>query len=169
LNAYGESEYKNDPEHAAAAIRKHCTKWNTHLHVVYKNPQRQWLAAAQQELDQRLQERAVLDRRIAELQQTIEQLTIITGQADERVNMSLPQLCLKILSIHLGIPQSIPQIKQGLEAIGVVVPGHNPLAVLHTNMGRLVERGLATARPAKRGGPLIYQITDVGREALQRS
>ena len=134
--------------------------------LIYKNPQRQWLAAAEQELTQRLEERAALDRRIEELQQTVEHLRAIVGQADERINMSLPQLCLRVLSFTYDQPQSVPTIKNGLATIGVMVPGENPLAVLHTNLARLVDKGYATATRPKRGAPLQYQITNAGRAAL---
>src|ERR1022692_3651160 len=99
--------------------------------IVYTNPQRQWLAGAEQELTQRLQERAILDQRITQLQQTIEALRGVVAQEQAISNVSLPQLCLHVLSFTVGYYQSVPQIREGLRSIGVDVPGKNPLAVLH--------------------------------------
>ena len=135
--------------------------------LIYKNPQRQWLAGAEQELAQRLQERAMLDQRIAELQQTIEALRTIVGDANEMAKTSLPMLCLRVLSFSLGRLQSVPLIKQGLEAIGITIPGNNPLAVLHTALGRLAVKGYAEAESPKPGTAVQYRITQAGLAALQ--
>lgn len=51
--------------------------------IVYKNPQRQWLAGAEQELAQRLQEQASLQARIAQLQQTIAALKGVLADEQE--------------------------------------------------------------------------------------
>jgi hypothetical protein len=135
--------------------------------IVYKNPQRQWLAGAEQELAQRLQERAALDRRVEELQQIIQALRPLLRDADETVNASLPQLCLRVLNSTGGAFQSVPQIKEGLKAIGVEIPAKNPLAVLHTTLSRLTNNGYAEARSPRPGSPLQYRITTAGRLLLQ--
>jgi hypothetical protein len=135
--------------------------------LVYKNPQRQWLAGAEQELAQRLQEQAVLQARIAQLQQTIAALKTVLANEEERDDISLPKLCLQVLSFSSRNFQSVPSIRAGLNAIGVQVPGKNPLAVLHTALSRLVGNGLAESRPPEPGGPLHYRITAAGRAALQ--
>jgi hypothetical protein len=134
--------------------------------LVYRNPQRQWLAAAEQELVQRQQERQALDARIAELRRTIDGLRAAVGDSEETMNASLPQLCLRVLSFTAGGLQSVPQVKQGLEAIGIVVPGNNPHAVLHTTLSRLAAKGYATAQAPKQGLPIHYGITQTGLNAL---
>jgi hypothetical protein len=136
--------------------------------IVYTNPQRQWLAGAEQELAQRLQEQANLAARIAQLEQTIAALKSVIGNEQEREDVSLPRLCLQVLTFSRGNFQSVPSIRAGLKAIGVEVPGQNPLAVLHTALSRLVGNGLADSRPVKPGAPLRYRITTAGQRALQK-
>ncbi len=134
--------------------------------LVYKNQQRQWLAAAEQELAQRLQERGILDHRIAELQATIAALSSAVQQSEETINLSVPQLCLRVLSFS-GAFHSPPQIRDGLTAIGVQINAPNPLAVIHTTLARLVANEYVEARSMPTGGPPQYRITTAGRLALQ--
>jgi hypothetical protein len=131
--------------------------------IVYKNPQRQWLAGAEQELAQRLQERAIMDQKIQQLQKTIEALRSVVAQEQETTERSLPQLCLQVLSFSPGY-QAVPVVRDGLRAIGVEVPGRNPLAVLHTTLSRLVVAGLAEG---SRTTPVQYRITNAGLKVLR--
>jgi hypothetical protein len=136
--------------------------------LVFQNPQRQWLAGAEQELAQRLQEQANLSARIAQLQQTIAALRSVVANEQETHDVSLPKLCLQVLTFSGHNFQSVPSIRTGLKAIGVEVPGQNPLAILHTALSRLVGNGLAESRPVKPGAPLRFRITTAGRRALQK-
>lgn len=133
--------------------------------IVYKNPQRQWLAGAEAELAQRIQERDNLSVRIAQLEQTIAALKSVLPPDVETEEVSLPMLCLQILSFGGANYQTIPLIRDGLTAIGIQVGGQNPLAVLHTALGRLATNGLAEAKP--RTTPSQYRITNAGLTALQ--
>ena len=84
--------------------------------LVFKNPQRQWLAGAEQELAQLLQQRAIIDNRIVELTKTIQALTPIVQNSEHTINMSVPQLCLE------------------------------SMAVIHTALGRLVTSGYVESK-----------------------
>jgi hypothetical protein len=134
---------------------------------VYKNPQRQWLAATEQELEQRLHERMAVDRRIAELKQIIKTLKPVVKDADEMDDISLPQLCLRVLSFTGPMYQSATQIRDGLKTMGLNVFGNNPMGVIHTMLGRLAKDGHAEARLPRPGAPLEFRITTAGRVALQ--
>lgn len=132
--------------------------------LIYRNPQRQWLAAAEHELMQRIQEQERMSARIAELEQIIQDLRrVVRDDDDEQTNFSLPQLCLHVLSLSDGVFHSVPQVREGLRAIGVEVPGENPLAVLHTTLGRLASHGHVEAKSPRRGAPIHYRIADAGR------
>ena len=134
---------------------------------VYKDPQRQWLAGAEQELAQCLSQREAIDRRIAELQQIIRAVKPVIAGADEMADVSLPKLCLRVLSFTGAMFQSPTQVRDGLKIIGVVVSGNNPMGVIHTTLGRLARDGYAEARASKPGAPLQYRLTPAGRIALQ--
>jgi len=133
--------------------------------LVFKNPQRQWLAAAEQELANRLQEREILDNRIAELQAIINAIRPVLQNSEQTINMSVPQLCLQVLSS--GNPQSPPEIRAALAARGIQINGPNPLAVIHTSLARLITNGYVEATSSRPGAPNQYRITATGRVILQ--
>jgi hypothetical protein len=115
--------------------------------LVFKNPQRQWLAAAEQELAQWCQQRAIIDNRIVELQATIQALTPVVQRSEQTINLSVPQLCLKILSLSAAF-HSPTQIRDGLTNWGIQINSPNPMAVIHTALGRLVQSGYVEAKSA---------------------
>jgi hypothetical protein len=132
---------------------------------IYTDPHKQHLQAAEQELQQRLQERAWLEQRIAQLQQLIEALKTIVNAPDQRpMERSLPQLCLLILS-QATEDLSVPQIRDRLRMIGVILDYQNELAVLHTIMGRLEKSGYV--RSVRNLNGARYRITAPGTQALQ--
>jgi hypothetical protein len=138
--------------------------------LVYKNPQRQRLAAAEQELAQLLENRAALDRRVAELQQVIESLMpVVRGfeDADEKTNVSLPNLCLRELALSGPKFLSATAIRDGLSKMGVSVAGNNPMAVIHTTLGRLTNDGYAESKRFTLNGPLQFRITRKGVATIQ--
>lgn len=132
--------------------------------IVFKNPQRQWLAAAEQERAQLLQQRTIIDNRIAELNQTIRALTPIVQNSEQTINMSVPQLCLKILSFS-GAFQTPTQVRDGLAGMGIQINSPNPMAVIHTALGRLVTSGYVESKSVL--GVMQFRITVTGRAALQ--
>src|SRR5580700_7761805 len=103
------------------------------------------------------------DRRVAA---TIEALSSVVQQSEETINLSVPQLCLRVLSFS-GAFHTPPQIRDGLTAIGVQINAPNPLAVIHTTLARLVANEYVEARSMPTGGPPQYRITTAGRLALQ--
>jgi len=134
---------------------------------VYKHPQRQWLAAVEQELAQRMEERSGIEKRIVELQRIAEKLRPVLKNADELAEVSLPQLCLRVLGFSGQLYQSPIQLRDGLKAMGVQIPGKNPMGVLHTTLYRLTKGGYVDAKALRAGGPLVFRITPTGRTALQ--
>jgi hypothetical protein len=132
--------------------------------LVFKNPQRQWLAGAEQELAQLLQQRAIIDNRIVELTKTIQALTPIVQNSEHTINMSVPQLCLRILSFS-GAFQTPTQIRNGFTAMGIQINSPNPMAVIHTALGRLVTSGYVESKSVL--GSQQFRITVTGRAALQ--
>lgn len=135
--------------------------------IVFKNPQRQWLAAAEQEMAQRIQERDTAQARINQLQETIDALRRLIANEEETEDVSLPKLCLRVLSFSGNNYQTVPMVRDGLRTIGVQVPGPNPLGVLHTALARLVDNQFAESRSPKPGAPLQYRIKTAGRLVLQ--
>jgi len=134
---------------------------------VYRNPYQQAALTARQELQLCLQKRDELNRRIAELEAYIATHEEMAGGFGE-VRGSLPQLCLRLLSFSpANVYQSVPQIRDGLRAMGVEVVGQNPLALLHTTLGRLAHSGFLEAQPPHPGAPVHYRITTAGRVAVQ--
>jgi len=136
---------------------------------VYTNPQRQWLAAAEQELAQRLEARQTLNQRITELQQIIQTLRPVLQNQEEMADVSLPKLCLKILSFSGTSFQPPTQVRDGLRKLGLEVPGQNPMAVIHTTLSRLSNSGFAQGRTPRLGAPIHYRITNAGRLALEQA
>ena len=139
--------------------------------IVYRNPHQQALLAVQQELQQRLQQREWIEKRIDELQQAIQTLTPLAQETfEDGLSMSLPQLCLRVLSFTPNQGVSVPRIREGLTLIGVDLSGYkNPLAVLHTTLGRLVQSEFAVPVPSIPGANTTYfQITPAGLLALQQ-
>ena len=88
-------------------------------------------------------ERATLDTRIGQLQQTIGMLTRLCGLSPT-VPMGLSDACRLVLR-GTRAPMTAIQVRERLEAIGIFDPAKyaNPLAVIHTTLKRLEESGEA--------------------------
>jgi hypothetical protein len=133
---------------------------------IYRNPHRQALTAVEQELAERLEQIEMLKARVKELQEARKALLPLAQQeSSDEMTASLPQLCLRIL--NFSGQATVAQIRDGLRIIGVEVKGQNPLAILHTTLGRLTQSGYAEAVPQHPGVPLQYRITTAGKLALQ--
>jgi hypothetical protein len=133
---------------------------------VYRDPQQQALLSAQQELRYLVQQHQFAEKRIPELRRIIETLGSITANRQRAsLSASLPELCLRVLSLAPQRGHSVPQLRDGLRLMGIEVTGRNPLAVLHTTLGRLTQSHYAQApRP---GMPAQYRITVAGIQALR--
>lgn len=134
--------------------------------IVFKDPQRQWLAAAEQELASRLQDRENLNNRIAELESIIQALRPVLQNSEQTINLSIPQLCLRALSLSDSF-HSAPDIRATLAGMGLQINGINPLAVIHTALARLLLNGYVEACSPSPGSPPLHRITAAGRAALQ--
>lgn len=133
----------------------------------YRNPHQQSLLAAQQELQQRLQERERINLRIVELEEAIRYLTPLAENAQGAISDPLPHLCLKVLGLSFN-DMAVPQIRDGLRLMGIEIQGPNPMAILHTALGRLATNGYVDKVPSYPGGPTHYRITTAGRLASQQ-
>jgi hypothetical protein len=137
--------------------------------LIYTNPHQQGLLAVQQELQQRLQQREWIERRIVELQEAIQTLTpLAQNEFENAVSLSLPQLCLRVLSFTPNHGVSAPAVRDGLKMMGVDISAKNPLGVLHTTLGRLVQSGYAVPVPTQPGTTTHFQITPAGTLYLQQ-
>jgi hypothetical protein len=134
---------------------------------VFRDPQQQALLAARQELRYWEQQHQFAEKRIPELRRIIETLSSVAANRQKAsLSASLPELCLRVLSLARQQAHSVPQIRDGLRLMGVEVTGRNPLAVLHTTLGRLAQSGYALARSPRPGMPAHYRITVQGIQAL---
>ncbi len=77
--------------------------------------------------------------------------------------MSLPQLVLRVLSFTPTVALAAPKIREGLALMGIQLSGGNPLAAVHTALGRLAQRGYVIQRGDG------YQITRGGKDYLQQT
>jgi hypothetical protein len=135
---------------------------------VYLNPQRKELLEAEQQLQYWLQQREYATQQIASLQQRIAILKpIVEGFEEFQEEPSLPFFCLQLMSMAPQAVYSVPLIRDGLKMfLGVEVTGTNPLGILHTVLGRLVQNRYVRHVPQP-GGPTLYQITTAGKLFLQ--
>jgi hypothetical protein len=134
---------------------------------VYKNPQLQALLEAEQELKHWTEQRQYANQRIAALEQKINTLRLFADGAEDS-NDSLPLFCLRLLSIAPQAVYSVPLVRDGLKMfLGVEVTGANPLGILHTALGRLVQNGYAATVNTRPGAPVQYRITSAGKLFLQ--
>jgi hypothetical protein len=123
-----------------------------------------------QEIQQRNQQMEFLTARLAELHDARRSvLPLAQAEADEEMTASLPALCLRVLSFTPNHGVSVPAIRTGLKNMGVEVKGKNPLGILYTTIGRLVESGYAMPVETQQGQPAQhFQITPAGQLYLQQ-
>jgi hypothetical protein len=123
---------------------------------VYVNPYKASLLAAQNELQQRKSELMFVNQRIVQLEQTIGTL-IPLAREGVAPTAGLPELCRQILMSQPECGFTAEDVLQRLALMGVDMNGYaNPLAVLHTTLGRLVRprSGVIKGIAAGDGRPL---------------
>ena len=99
------------------------------------------LDAALRDYERGIAERAVLDARIAQLQQTINTLSRLCG-LQPTVPWGLTDACRTLLR-NAGRPLSAVEIRARLTSIGFDLNRYsNPLAAIHTVLKRLDESGV---------------------------
>jgi hypothetical protein len=129
---------------------------------IYINPYKSSYLAAQQELEQRKAELSFATQRIAQLEETIKTLAPLANEQGVAPTAGLPELCRQILMSQPEFGFTAEEVMQRLALMGVDISGYsNPLAVLHTTLGRLVRprtgflRGISTE-----GRPLYLYSKD---------
>jgi hypothetical protein len=116
------------------------------------------LDEALREYERLTADRAGLDARIGQLQQTIGMLTRLCGLSPT-VPMGLSDACRLVLR-GARAPMTAIQVRERLEAIGMLDPSKyaNPLAVIHTTLKRLEESGEAWATEFDESNKTGYQL-----------
>lgn len=116
------------------------------------------LDEALREYERLTSDRATLDTRIGQLQQTIGMLTRLCGLSPT-VPMGLTDACRLVLR-GARSPMTAIQVRERLEAIGIFDPSKyaNPLAVIHTTLKRLEEAGDAWATEFDDSSKTGYQL-----------
>lgn len=115
---------------------------------------RRALDAACREWEKVAEERAALERRLAELTRTIGTLSRLCG-LQSTVPLGLSDGCRLILL--RGDAVTARDMREALEAIGFDFSDHaNPLASIHVTMKRLVESGQARFIPGEKGRSPAY-------------
>jgi hypothetical protein len=98
------------------------------------------LAAASKELETLLAQRAEIDRRIAQLHQTVGSLVKLCGY-EPTVPLGITDACRMVLRAA-GHPLTVAEVKIQLGAMGVDLGRYeNDLAVIHTTLKRLHQNG----------------------------
>jgi hypothetical protein len=117
---------------------------------------RRALDAAVREYEQALADRAALETRLAQLQQTIGTLTKLCGFTPT-VPLGLTDACRMVLA-NAATPLTPTAIRDRLDAVGVDLSRYsNPLAAIHTVLKRLVEAGELHAEDADEANRTVYQ------------
>lgn len=116
------------------------------------------LDEALREYERLTTDRATLDHRIGQLQQTIGMLTRLCGLTPT-VPLGLTDACRLVLRSATA-PMTAIQVRERLEAIGVFDPSKyaNPLAVIHTTLKRMDEAGKAFATEFDDSNRTGYQL-----------
>jgi hypothetical protein len=113
------------------------------------------LEAASREWETLAAERAKLDQRLAELQQTIATLSRLCGYVPT-VPFSLADACRLILMRH-DQPLAAGRMREELEMMGFELARQaNPLASIHVTLKRLVEAGQVRFVPGGSGRSPAY-------------
>lgn len=122
------------------------------------NAYRTALDAALREYERIAADRAALDARIVQLQQTIGTLTRLCGLAPT-VPMGLTDACRLVLR-GSHTPMTAIQVRERLEAIGVMdlAKYANALSAIHTTLKRLNEGGEAVSVDLDDSSRTAYQI-----------
>ena len=101
---------------------------------------RRALEAAVKEYESLGEERQRIDKRLAELAQTISTLSRLCG-ITPTVSMGLSDACRMVLR-NAGLPMTPAELRDRLLAIGIDLSGYaNALATIHTTLKRLNDAG----------------------------
>jgi hypothetical protein len=104
------------------------------------------LADAQAELAALRADRAALDNRIRNLEQTIRSLGSLLGQETPEPRVGLTAGIKHALKLVEGSGLYPTTVKARLQQAGVPLPANNPMASIHTVLKRLAADGYAEAR-----------------------
>lgn len=135
---------------------------------VYVNPYKSSYLAARQELDQRRSEMEFLPKRIAQLEEAIRRLEPLANEGGLAPTAGLPELCRQILMSQPGAAFTAAQVMQYLAHMGVDVSGYaNPLAVLHTTLGRIAKPRSGFVKGLGPDGQPVYVYDETYRTTLR--
>lgn len=140
---------------------------------IYENPYKSSYLAALQELEQRKAELQFVKQRIVQLEATIKTLQPLAEGEGVAPTASLPDLCRQILMSQPGAGFTAATVMQHLSFMGVNLSGYaNPLALLHTTLGRLPKRGNGFIKSTAPDGQPVYAyderyLSDVYRRGMR--
>jgi Mg2+ and Co2+ transporter CorA len=136
---------------------------------VYVNPYKSSYLAARVELGLCQRQLAHLTQRIAQLTETIKTLEPLANEGGVPPTAGLPELCRQILMSQPSTPFSAGDVMQHLAQMGIDINNYsNPLAVLHTTLGRLVRRGNGFGKDSDGKNP-IYMYDESFLDDAHRS
>lgn len=109
--------------------------------VVFDNPHLTLYRLTEAELRKRQEERQVLDKKIRSLRTVLDSLRpcIELGPDPELQNKSIAQLIVMAIELA-GQPVTATGIRDQLKRMGIIIQGQNPMAMIWTNLDRLIRR-----------------------------
>jgi hypothetical protein len=135
---------------------------------VYRNPHQQSYEAANQEIEQLVQERQLLADRLKQIEARVAQLKrhmeaikpLLEEEPGQGIaDAGITELCRDLLMRFQG-PQSIEMLRNNLSVMGVDLSGYtNPGAVLHTTLRRMP--GIIVSKDAS--GTTMYNLSEAAR------
>lgn len=137
---------------------------------IYTNPYKSSYQAAIQEIEQLKVQRENINRRIAQLEQSLPSLQSLANEDAFAPTASLPELCAQILQALPKIGLTANDVMQALANRGVNLSGYsNPLALLHTTLTRLCRPGCGFNKGKSPDGQPIYFFDPDTMSAIYRS
>jgi len=105
--------------------------------LIYSNPYKDALEAAKTELVMRHRELQAAQARIGVLEAMISVMEPLAQNDFPPPTASLTSLCQEALDNARGQKLTPIEIRHKLELMGIQIQGQNPMAILHTALGRL--------------------------------
>jgi hypothetical protein len=124
---------------------------------VYVNPYKSSYLAAKQELEHRKAEQEFVAQRIAQLEEIIRTLEPLANEDGVAPISGLPELCRQIMMSQPGVGFTAGKVMEHLALSGVDLTGYSqPLAVVHTTLGRICKAGSGFAKGFTPDGQPLY-------------
>ncbi|MGC9995200.1 MAG: hypothetical protein ABSE79_07745 [Terriglobia bacterium] len=127
------------------------------MSYLYVNPYKAGYLAALNELARRREELEFVKARISQLEETIRTLEPLANEEGVAPAAGLSEICRQILMSQPGAGFTANQVMQQLSQGGVDISGYSqPLAVLHTTLGRLCKPGSGFVKGINTEGQPVF-------------